>query len=195
MARRGTVFRRDEQDHEKEPLFLPKSPWLHVTAASLSDTTNMGWSLTSSDSPRVVVRFLRGNKMRRVLSLFDEFAAGLQFPYYFGENWNAFDECITDLSWLPADVYILIITNSEALLSEEDEEQLIALTGILQNVGEEWSRPVETSEWGSLPPVPFHIIFQSSESDLGVVTSRLKSNWNTFPRDADRESPRAGDSD
>jgi hypothetical protein len=29
-----------------------------------------------------------------------EFAASFQFPYYFGENWPAFDECINDLSWL-----------------------------------------------------------------------------------------------
>jgi hypothetical protein len=140
----------------------------------------MGWSLMS-DSPRVVVRFLRGNKMRTVNSLFDEFAAALQFPYYFGENWNAFDECLTDLAWLPGDVYILIITNSEATLAtEEDEEQLVTLIDILQNAGEEWSRPVETSESWSHPPVPFHVIFQSSEAGLEVVRSRLKSTGMPF---------------
>lgn len=164
----------------KETLFLPKPPWFHVASASLSDITNIGWSLRSSDSSRVVVRFLRGNKMRSVNSLFDEFTAALQFPYYFGENWNAFDECLTDLAWLPGDVYILIITNSEDMLAEEDEEQLSTLIDILQNAGEEWSRPVETSEsWGH-PPVPFHVIFQSSESGLEVVTSRLKSTGMLF---------------
>ena len=158
-----------------EALFLPKSPWLHVASASLSDITNLGWSLMGTDSPKVVVRFLRGGKMRRVNSLFDEFVAALQFPYYFGENWNAFDECLTDLAWLPGDVYILIITNSEATLAEEDEEQFFTFIEILHNAGEEWSRPVETSEPWSHQPVPFHVIFQSSESDLDVVTSRLKS--------------------
>src|SRR5260221_8444864 len=28
-------------------------------------------------------------------------ATQFNFPDYFGENWDAFDECIRDLSWLP----------------------------------------------------------------------------------------------
>ena len=180
----------EASETDKESLLLPKAPWLYLASANPSDITNLGWSLMSSDSQRVVVRFLRGNKMRRVLSLFDEFAAALQFPYYFGENWNAFDECIVGLSWLPGDVYILLITNAEALLTEEDEEQLATLTGILHNAGEEWSRPVETPEWRSRPPVSFHTIFQCSESDLGVVRFRLKSTGMTFQEmQVRRQSP------
>ena len=32
--------------------------------------------------------------------LFEVYADKLKFPGYFGYNWNAFDECINDLSWL-----------------------------------------------------------------------------------------------
>ncbi len=35
----------------------------------------------------------------------------LQFPAYFGSNWDAFEECITDLCWLEADGYALLIYN------------------------------------------------------------------------------------
>ncbi len=38
----------------------------------------------------------------------------LQFPSYFGPNWDAFEECITDLSWLEADGYALLIYNPES---------------------------------------------------------------------------------
>lgn len=39
----------------------------------------------------LVVRTVRGRKMRSRQGLFDEFAAALQFPLYFGENADAFD--------------------------------------------------------------------------------------------------------
>jgi len=67
----------------------------------------------------MVVRCLRGHKMLSVDRLFDEFAAALQFPYYFGENWPAFRECLTDLSWLPASAYALFIWNTATLLKDE----------------------------------------------------------------------------
>ena len=35
-------------------------------------------------------------------------ARALRFPAYFGRNWDAFEECITDLSWLPAAGYVLL---------------------------------------------------------------------------------------
>src|SRR5262249_52404434 len=57
--------------------------------------------------PRAVVRVIRGRKSRTVRAFFDEVSAALQFPYYFGENWAAFDECITDLDWLAGDAYLL----------------------------------------------------------------------------------------
>jgi hypothetical protein len=34
-------------------------------------------------------------------ALLTELAVQLRFPAYFGENWDAFQECIRDLSWLP----------------------------------------------------------------------------------------------
>ena len=33
--------------------------------------------------------------------LFHEYDMQLRFPEYFGANWDAFDECMSDLSWLP----------------------------------------------------------------------------------------------
>ncbi|MFD7158495.1 barstar family protein [Kribbella sp. NPDC059898] len=31
-----------------------------------------------------------------VAGLFDEFAATLQFPYCFGENWDGLGDCVSD---------------------------------------------------------------------------------------------------
>ncbi|WP_083389754.1 barstar family protein [Trichormus sp. NMC-1] len=31
----------------------------------------------------------------------------MEIPTYFGANWDAFDECITDLTWCPAQRYVI----------------------------------------------------------------------------------------
>ncbi len=33
-------------------------------------------------------------------ALLEAFAAGLNFPAYFGQNWDALSDCLGDLSWL-----------------------------------------------------------------------------------------------
>ncbi|MGV4878258.1 barstar family protein [Acetobacter indonesiensis] len=38
-----------------------------------------------------------------------KFARYLYFPYYFADNWDSFEECINDLTWLQADVSVNII--------------------------------------------------------------------------------------
>ena len=54
--------------------------------------------------------------------LFDEIAAACQFPYYFGENWPAFAECLGDMSWLNSSRFVLIITHFEEVLVDEKFE-------------------------------------------------------------------------
>ena len=92
-----------------------------------------------------VSRLLRGHKARTTAALFDEFAAALQFPCYFGENWDAFDECITDLAWLPAEAYVFLIVRSIYLLDKEPGDRLQLFLEILQNAGEEWSNPAPSA--------------------------------------------------
>jgi RNAse (barnase) inhibitor barstar len=37
----------------------------------------------------------------------------LDFPLYFGMNWDAFEECISDLSWCPARGYAIVFDKIE----------------------------------------------------------------------------------
>jgi hypothetical protein len=37
----------------------------------------------------------------------------MQFPDYFGMNWDALDECLRDLEWLSGEGYVLFIHNAE----------------------------------------------------------------------------------
>ena len=45
-------------------------------------------------------------------------ASGLRFPEYFGGNWDALDECLSDLSWIPAPGVVLVFHGAERLWRE-----------------------------------------------------------------------------
>jgi RNAse (barnase) inhibitor barstar len=167
-------------NNKKETFHTPCPPWLYLVGADHSELTNFGWSLARNESLCVSVRFLRGKKMTDLDSLFNEFAAALQFPYYFGENWAAFDECLADLEWIRADAFILIVFDLNSVLSREDEGQFATLIDILQKVAEEWSRPVDTVEAWARPSKAFHVIFQVAPCDLEDAQERLKSAVGVF---------------
>lgn len=44
--------------------------------------------------------------------LFEVVASAMQFPDYFGNNWDALDECLSDMEWLPADGYCLVLRDA-----------------------------------------------------------------------------------
>lgn len=88
----------------------------------------------------VVLRHLRGTRMGSPWLLFDEWAAALQFPPYFGENWDAFDECLNDLSWLPpVDPCVLLILDAHTVLDHATHDELEILAKILKETATAWN--------------------------------------------------------
>lgn len=121
-----------------------------------------------------VIRMLRGYKSTTTSDFFNEAAAALQFPYYFGENWAAFDECIVDLSWLEGDAYLLMIRNANLLLcTDYDGEVFKILTRIFSDASKEWLTP-NKDDPNRLLPIPFHVLLQC-ENSLGssALSQRL----------------------
>jgi hypothetical protein len=47
--------------------------------------------------------------------LLAQFAAALAFPQWFGGNWDALEDCLTDLSWRTADRHVLLIEGFQGL--------------------------------------------------------------------------------
>ena len=78
----------------------------------------------------VAICRVRGSLCRTLDSFFLEVSASLRFPYYFGWNWGAFDECITDLEWLVFSEIAIIIEDYDVLF--EDEEERSELKGLLE---------------------------------------------------------------
>lgn len=128
----------------------------------------MGWVESG-----LVARVVRGRKMRTLGGVFDEFAAAMQFPLYFGENENAFNECIAELESLPAgEGYVVTITEPDQVLADEGSASLGWLTRSLASAAEEWAQPVELGEWWDRPAVPFHVVLAGDPSQLESAARR-----------------------
>jgi len=86
------------------------------------------------------VRVIRGRKCPTSAALHNEVAAALQFPGYYGENWDAMDECITDLAWMPARWYLIHVNDIELILPD-DEKGFNIFLRILRDAGRAWAHP------------------------------------------------------
>lgn len=133
-------------------------PAFLTIGCTLSDLTNHAWKLQRTTLESGVVRFIRGKKLRTEQGLFDELSAALQFPYYFGENWDALTECINDLEWLPAKAYLLVITDALLVLTEEPASELATFARVLKRTCTEWrTGRIQGQPWDT-PPTPFSVL-------------------------------------
>lgn len=71
-------------------------------------------------------------------TLLARFAAALQFPDWFGHNWDALSDCLTDLSWLPARHYRVELAQPQALRTTAPET-LDTVLEILGEAAEFWA--------------------------------------------------------
>lgn len=64
-------------------------------------------------------------------------AAALAFPPYFGRNWDAFADCLTDLSWLPASGHAILYDNPAPLIRQSPQDWATAVE-IFGAAAERW---------------------------------------------------------
>lgn len=112
---------------------------------------------------------LNGQNMKTYDGLYDEFTHVFKFPEYFGRNLDALDECLNDLEWLNTNKIIIVITNSNLILCEENDAGCETIVEILENAGTEWGTPVESGEQWDRDPVPFHAILHTEEDGFKAI--------------------------
>lgn len=122
-----------------------------LLAGSPRDADNAAYALTENGH---LVRTVRGTKMASVAAVYDEFAAALQFPYYFGENKDAFDECLRDWrDWLGDGPHLIVVIR--------DADELLA------------AAPTQLP-WllSALTDAEIRVVAQSDRLDLAVLARR-----------------------
>lgn len=82
---------------------------------------------------------LDGTKITTKDALLNELAQAMQFPAYFGKNWDALEECLRDLAWLPAKGYILLFSAPENFIKHSRLSFEIFLE-IISSVSFYWAR-------------------------------------------------------
>jgi RNAse (barnase) inhibitor barstar len=109
----------------------------HEAAASLRDALS-----------GIVFATIDGGQIEEDRQLFAFLAEALGFPDYFGHNWDAVDESLRDLSWLPGTGYVLFVDHATRLW-ERGHKTAGALVETWQTAACEWNDD----------GVPFHLVF------------------------------------
>lgn len=62
-------------------------------------------------------------------------AQGMHFPAWFGANWDALEDCLTDLSWLEGDGHVLLLDGASGLNADD----FGILTDVLSSSARFWA--------------------------------------------------------
>ncbi len=107
--------------------------WAHLITIPESDIDDLAAEIQAAKGE--TVRIVRGQRCQTKERLFQELAAALQFPHYFGDNWDAVEECLGDLGWLDRPRLTLVVSNADQVLQHHDAD-LATFVNILRSVHE-----------------------------------------------------------
>ena len=112
------------------------------------------------------VAWVDGKRVTTKEEFLTEVAQALKFPGYYGRNWDAFDECIRDLEWLPARGYVLVLDEYGWFAQRDAESWEIALA-ILKEAAKTWV-------WTTTPM--YVLLRGAGDQGLGVSTLKCVSS-------------------
>ncbi len=73
----------------------------------------------------VFLATLDGNRCKTKDELLEEFVSVLKFPTYFGQNFDALYDSLTDLEWLGVDSIYLQVIHPALICSDESDTQTL----------------------------------------------------------------------
>jgi len=168
------------------------APW----TALLVITAQQRAELVVRQPTGFALKIVKGRHCKTPENLFAEFAQALEFPDYFGHNWDALEECLADLEWLPAKGYIILITDAECVLPG-DEEEYETFLEILRDAGEAWGNG--QAGMGGQRATPFHVLFAVTKPEkarrahwgMQAITAEPTRETKTQQRSPTRRPSRA----
>ena len=83
-----------------------------------------------------------GRNVQRKEQLMTALATALRLPAHFGRNWDALEECLTDLEWVDGDGYVIYYDHIDGLLGAHPD-QFETLVEILRDAVASWKEDGE----------------------------------------------------
>lgn len=80
---------------------------------------------------------LEGDRIQDKTTFLETCAQVMKFPDYFGHNWDAFEDCLTDLDWLSGKGYVLLYTQPQ-VFAKAAPKDWSTLVDILQTAVDDW---------------------------------------------------------
>lgn len=71
-------------------------------------------------------------------AILDQLAATGRFPHWFGRNWDALSDCLVDLSWLPAEGYLVLVEGWRDFEATWPRDAAVARS-VLAHAADEWA--------------------------------------------------------
>jgi hypothetical protein len=97
---------------------------------------------------------LNGSKIRDKQTFLEQIARVMKFPDYFGKNWDALNDCLTDLPRTSEKGFILLFESAEQFIKTSPKEWEVAVD-ILNTAIQFWKElnvPFYVLLRGSVPP-------------------------------------------
>ena len=80
---------------------------------------------------------LEGQKIEKKEQFLNHAAVAMKFPSHFGNNWDAFYDCLTDLDWVETEGYLIYFDHTDAFASHH-ESQLETVIELFQDAVDYW---------------------------------------------------------
>ena len=105
-----------------------------------------------------------GRKIMRKEQLMNAAATAMSFPDHFGNNWDALEECLTDLEWVDADGYMIYYDHIDGLLTTHPD-QFETLVEILRDAVGSWKEDGE----------PMVVLLSGAKAPKGVAKLKAEA--------------------
>ena len=148
------------------PLLQSAGPHLHSLVTPKAGAYD---ALRGLESQGAAVRFVRGAKATTKAALFDELAAALQFPFYFGENWDACNDCLGELTWISQNTGagVIVFLDAARLLESTPVDDRKTLADLL---GQLASGHIAAKSRPNRPAI--HVVFQCEAKDAAALAKQ-----------------------